>query len=127
MPNGVLLDAGVLVDCLRGRKEAVAYFEKETGPFILSAITVAERYAGIRGSREHRVMEQFILAFEVVPVDDEIARRGGLYRRDYSTSRGVGLADALMAATAQIKQSRLVSLNDRHFTMCKVHVPCRKS
>jgi predicted nucleic acid-binding protein len=127
MHNGILLDTDVLVDYLRGREEAIAYLEKETGPFILSAITVAELYAGIRGSREHRVMDQFILAFEIVPIDDEIARRGGLYRRDYGPSHGVGLADALIAATARVKQIKLVSLNERHFPMCKVQVPYRKS
>jgi len=35
----------------------------------------------------------------------------------------VGLADALIAATAELKQARLVTLNSRHFPMVAVEVP----
>ena len=67
-------------------------------------------------------MAQFWGAFEVILSDAEIARPGGLYRRDYGPGHGVGLADALIAAAASLHQARLVTLNARHFPMVEVEV-----
>ena len=55
------------------------------------------------------------------------AVRGGLFRRDYGKSHGVGLADALIAATAELAQATLVTLNAKHFPMLPtVLVPYQK-
>ncbi|NET45861.1 PIN domain-containing protein [Okeania sp. SIO2B3] len=54
-------------------------------------------------------------AFEIIQIDEKIATLRGLYPRDYSKSNGVGIADALIAATANIKQAKLVTLNRKHF------------
>jgi predicted nucleic acid-binding protein len=63
-----------------------------------------------------------------VPVDLAVAVRGGLYRRDFGKSHSTGLADALIAATAELSGARLVTLNDRHFPMLSdVIVPYQKS
>ncbi|MFV2045500.1 MAG: hypothetical protein ACC700_19990 [Anaerolineales bacterium] len=47
--------------------DLVEVFEKE---LLISAITVAEIFSGARGSEELDALEQFMLAFEVVPVDE---------------------------------------------------------
>ncbi|HXC24442.1 MAG TPA: PIN domain-containing protein, partial [Gemmatimonadaceae bacterium] len=66
-------------------------------------------------------------AFEVSPVDPEIAEVGGLLRRDFGPSHGTGLVDALIAATARRSGARLVTLNDKHFPMLKhILIPYRK-
>jgi predicted nucleic acid-binding protein len=122
----LLLDTDILVDYLRGRMEAAAYLETRTEPLLISAITVAELYAGVREGEERRLLEQFLSAFEIVDLSREIAREGGLYRRDYGPSHGVGLADALIAATAAVRPARLVTLNARHFPMLEVAVPYQK-
>ena len=123
MVKRLLLDTDVIVDYLRGRDEAVAYLESRAEPLLLSVITVAELYAGVREGEERRVLEGFLSAFEIIPMDKEIAQKGGLYRRDYGPSHGVALADALIAATAELQQARLVTLNERHFPMLEVDVP----
>jgi predicted nucleic acid-binding protein len=122
----LLLDTDVLVDYLRGRAEAAAYLESRTEPLLISTITVAELFAGVRETGERRLLEQFLGAFEIVPLTREIAQAGGLYRRDYGPSHGVGLADALIAATAELRQARLVTLNARHFPGLEVEVPYQK-
>ena len=93
---------------------------------LISTITIAELFAGVRDGEERRLLERFILAFKVIPVDDDIAKKGGLYRRDYGASHGIGLADALIAATAETKKATLVTLNQRHFPMSSVSVPFQK-
>ena len=71
----------------------------------VSSMVVAELYAGVRGddrSPEQVVLAEVLAAVEVVPVTAEVARQGGLYRRDFGKSHGVGLADAIIAASATL-------------------------
>lgn len=126
MAGLLLLDTDVLVDYLQGRMEAAVYLEARTEPLLISVITVAELFAGVREGEESRLLEQFLSAFEIVALTREIAREGGLYRRNYGPSHGVGLADALIAATAVLRPARLVTLNARHFPMLQVEVPYQK-
>lgn len=113
----LLIDTDVIIDYLRGRAEAVTYLEGLQEPLLVSAVTVAELYAGVREGAERTALEQFLAAFEVVPVDEAIAVLGGLFRRDYGKSHATGLADALIAATAESRQATLVTLNAKHFPM----------
>jgi predicted nucleic acid-binding protein len=117
MAAALLIDTDVLIDYLRGRAEAVTYLEGLQEPILVSAVTVAELYAGVREGAERTALEQFLAAFEVVPVDQAIAVKGGLFRRDYGKSHATGLADALIAATAESRQATLVTLNGKHFPM----------
>ena len=117
MAAPLLLDTDVLIDYLRARSEAVTYIESLTEPLLMSAITLAELYAGVREGAERTALDAFVRAFVVLPVDDEVAVKGGLYRRDYSKSHNVGLADALIAATAETHSATLVTLNRKHFPM----------
>jgi predicted nucleic acid-binding protein len=127
MTRRLLIDTDVIIDYLRDQTDAVTYIENLTEPLLLSAITVAELYAGVREGEERTALDAFITAFEIVPVVQEIALKGGLYRRDYKKSHDVGLADALIAATAQIKRATLVTLNKKHFPMLTtVIVPYQK-
>ena len=71
-------------------------------------------------SSPYRRLAQFLGAFEIIPLNAEIARPGGLYRRDYGPGHGGGQADALIAATAALHQARLVTLNARHYPMVEV-------
>jgi len=127
MTPRLLLDTNVLIDCLRGRIEALVYLRTRSESILISAVTVAEVFAGLREGEERREVEHFLALLEIIPVDTAIARKGGLYRRDYGPSHGVGLADALIAATAELHQARLVTLNTRHFPMVEVEVPYSKS
>jgi len=87
-------------------------------------MTVAELYAGVRGEREQRRLEQFLLVFQVLPVSQEVGRIGGLFRRNYGPSHGTGLVDALIGATAQLYQATLVTFNARHYPMLNgIQVP----
>lgn len=128
MPRPILLDTDVLIDYLRDLPAAVGFLENLTEPLLISSMTVAELYAGVREGEERQVLDLFIRAFEVVPVDDEIAIRGGLFRRDYRASHGTGLADAILAATAEFRRAQLVTLNARHYPMLSdLKVPYRKA
>lgn len=119
----LLLDSDVVIDYLKGQADAVSYIDGLTNPILLSAITVAELYSGVREGSERRVLEGFVASFEVVATTGEIAVKGGLYRRDYGKSYKIGIADALIAATAEVRGARLVTLNTKHFPMFPSLVP----
>ncbi|MFL6210898.1 MAG: type II toxin-antitoxin system VapC family toxin [Pyrinomonadaceae bacterium] len=128
MADRLLIDTDVLVDYLRGRAEAIAYLESLNAPLLISAVTVAELYAGVREGAERIALAEFTQAFEIVVIDQEIGIKGGLYRRDYSKSHNTGLADALIAATAETQQATLVTCNKKHFPMlANVIVPYQKA
>ena len=75
---------------------------------------------------EQAALEDFDSLFRVVPVSVEIAKAGGLYERDYSLSHGVGLADAILAATAEAENAELKTLNTKHYPMLKGVRPAYK-
>lgn len=117
MPIAFLIDTDVLINYLRDETIAVSYLESLPPPLLISAISVAELYAGVREGNERLALDEFLGAFEIVPVDEEIAVAGGLYRRGYGKSHGTGLNDALIAATTTLRNATLVTLNHKHFPM----------
>ena len=124
----LLIDTDVLIDYLCDQAEAVSYPENLIEQMLISAVNVAELYAGVREGPERIALDSFVRAFEVVPVDNGVAVKGGLFRRDYAKSHRIELPDALVAATAEMKHAQLVTLNKKHFPMLSnVIVPYRKA
>ncbi len=126
MPKLILLDTDVLVDFFRGFDKAVAFVNGNNARIILSSIVVAELFAGVKGDAEQAALQNFISLFRVVPVDATIGKAGGLYKRDYGKSHGVGLADAILAATAEAANAELKTLNIKHYPMLKGIKPAYK-
>ena len=124
MTGGILLDTNVLIDYLRGNEEASRFLESIQENLCVSAMTVAELYAGARNDRERSSLDKFVEAFSVLPVNKTISKKGGEYRRKYGKSHNVDLIDALIAATAVINEMNLFTLNKKHFPMLtKVSLP----
>lgn len=119
MTKPILVDTDVMVDFLRGDPKAVALVQTHSTRIILSSIVAAELYAGARGDEELSKLDSLISIFRVVPVSVELARAGGLYRRDYAKSHGLGLADAIIAATAEAENADLKTLNTKHYPMIR--------
>ena len=113
----ILLDTDVAIDYLRGVPVAVDFVQRHEQEIALSAVTVAELFAGVRAGQETTELEEFIRLFPVIPVDLEIAKSAGLHRRDFGPSHGTGLADGMLAATADLHTLGLKTLNTRHYPM----------
>jgi predicted nucleic acid-binding protein len=113
----MLFDTDVLIEYLRGEDEAQAYIDNISDAVYMSSITMAELYAGVRKGEELKRLEIFIETFEVTNLNKSIAKIGGLYRNQYKPSHGMGLADALIAATAKEIDAQLVTFNTKHFPM----------
>lgn len=123
-----LVDTDVIIDFLRGQPQAVAFMQAAPLPVHVSAISVAELFVGVRDGEEKTALDTMLSACRVHPLTADIATRGGLWRRDYGRSHGVGLADALIAATAEAARFELVTLNARHYPMLeRISIPYRKN
>ena len=119
MPKPVLIDTDVMIDFLRGHPKAMALVKKHSSRIILSSIVTAELYAGVRGDEELDTLDELVALFRVIPVSPALARAGGLNKRDYSKAHGVGLADAIVAATCEAENAELKTLNVKHYPMLK--------
>jgi predicted nucleic acid-binding protein len=106
----LLFDTDVLIEYLRGRDDI-------KNIMYMSSITMAELYAGVREGDEYKKLEIFIETFEVISLNKNIAKIGGLFRNQYKPSHGTGLADALIAATAKEIDAQIVTFNVKHFPM----------
>jgi len=112
-----LIDTDVLIDYLRGRPEAISFIEKNLSEGFLSVLTVAELYQGVRDGKERVKLARALSELRILPVTQDIAERGGLFSRDFRKSHGCGLADCLIAATADSHGLSLITLNVKHYPM----------
>ena len=128
MGTPVLIDTDVMVDFLRGNPKAVALVKAHSAHIILSSIVVAELYSGVRGDKELQTLDALVSLFRIIPVSPELAREGGLFKNKYAKSHGVGLAEAIIAASAKAEHAELKTLNVKHYPMFKgLRPPYRKA
>lgn len=101
----LLVDTDVLVDHLR----TGSGFEPAGNRVSCSVVTRAELFAG--RNTDEQVVRRLLDAFRELEVDRGIAELGGRLRRE----TGLGLADALIAATALLHDLSVLTRNTRHY------------
>lgn len=119
MPRPILMDTDVMVDFLRGHPKAVAFVKAEKNRIVFPSILVAELYAGVRNAEEMAVLDALVSMFRVVPLSAAIAQAAGLHKKHYAKSHALGLAAAIVAATAEAENAELCTLNTKHYPMFK--------
>lgn len=115
----ILVDTDVLIAHLRGDQGARDWLldARRREPLVTSVVTVTEMAGGMR-STERREVWALISALRPIPVTELIARRAGELMREFRRSHsGIGIADYLIAATAETHGAALATLNVRHFPM----------
>lgn len=115
----LLVDTGILIDCLRGHFAARAWLQALATPPAISAITLTELQWGARSQREQRDIAVMRSGSTVFDVTETIADRGGVLLRHYHPSHGIDVSDAIIAATAEQHGLALATLNLKHFPMIK--------
>lgn len=122
--TAVLLDTCILIDLLRGRADATAWFNDlverlgndPANVLAVSAITVHELIAGLRPDERERT-DALLSAFDVVTVDENIARASGALSNRYRKSHNLDALDSIIAASAAHTGAELVTTNLKHFPM----------
>lgn len=110
-----LVDTDVWIDFLRGAPQAVGFVKQLPSDVAISSISVAELYAGVREGAESQALTDLLDSLDVIELNRDMAQTGGLIRRDFGKSHGLGLNDALIAATAVHSKACLYTLNLKHY------------
>lgn len=113
----VLLDTTVLIDVLRGDEPAVEYLLGLGEVPTCSEVTRVEVLRGLR-SAERGHAERLFLRLRWAPVDEAVARAAGdIGRRLRRSHARLGVADLIIAATAEELGMELATTIVRHFPM----------
>ena len=119
-----LLDTDILIWVLRGKKDIidkVSQFKDESS-LSISVISIAEIYKNIFPS-ELTPTEDYLLQHIQLDVNQKIAKIAGLYWQEHSKQlKNLSLTDCLIAATANVHEAKLVTLNTKHFPMKDISV-----
>lgn len=119
-----LIDTDILIWVLRGNKKYEIFLQelKNKGSLSISTITIAEVYKNIYPSEMVKT-DNLLQELQTWDVTELIAKQGGLYWQQFSKKlKNLNLTDCLIAATANINNLKLVTLNIRHFPMHDIQV-----
>lgn len=112
-----LVDSDIVIDVLRRRHYTRPLLERwaARGPLAVSVVTHLEVYQGMRPGEEEAT-GILLDGLVSIPVDAHLARQAGLLLREVRT-RGftLGIADALVAATALSLGVPLLTNNVEHY------------
>jgi predicted nucleic acid-binding protein len=116
----ILVDSDVLIAHLRkveAARDWLVWARRSEGRLSASVVTYVEITGGMR-SAERAAVERLFEAIDFLDVDQEVAARAGELQRAHRRSPvGIGIADLLVAATAQVHELQLATLNVKHFPM----------
>lgn len=118
MAENALLDTGVLIAHLRnlpGLKEFLRRLASKA-TLLVSAVTVVEIWQGARPAEIEKTRLLFD-ALQVLPLDENLAEQAGRLAGELRRSGlTIGLADAIIAATALQARAPIITTNPKHFT-----------
>jgi len=119
-----LIDTDILIWVLRGNEKYEEFLQslKDKNAFSISTVTIAEIYKNIYPSellKTESVLEEFL----TWDVTKSIAKQAGLYWQQYVKQlKNLSLTDCLIAATANVNNLTLISLNIKHFPMNDIKI-----
>src|SRR5215467_10044089 len=115
-----LLDTGIIIDALngkRGRRQLIDQLIQDGADMACCSINVTEVYAGLRPSEEAKT-ERLLRSLKFYPVTWEIAKQAGdLLNVWRQKNRTLSLPDITIAAVALANQLVLVTGNPKDFPM----------
>ena len=114
----ILIDSDVLIWYLRGNAKAGECINNLTS-ISISSVVYMELLQGMRNRQELNLFKSFIRerGIECLPITSEITCRAIYFLESFSLSHGLRMADALIAATADLYGEPLLTANDAHYKM----------
>lgn len=114
-----LIDTDIIIWALRNNQKYIRLLKKlsKRGDLYISTITIAEVYKNVYPT-EYTNTEEILSKFRSIDITSLIAKNGGFYWQDFHKRlQNLSLADCLIAATANLSDLTLVTLNKKHFPM----------
>ncbi|MEQ9479970.1 MAG: PIN domain-containing protein [Algiphilus sp.] len=112
----MIFDTDVLIWFLRGNAKAAKAVDAADTRSI-SIVTYMELLQGARDKCESHQIKAFLkdFRFRTVPLTENIGHRASIYVEEYTLATSIGLADALVAATAVAANDILLTGNVKHY------------
>ncbi len=113
----IIVDTDILIDSARCVKDAVKCLQQieDKSSLAISAVTQMELIIGCRNKKELKSLDQFLQRFEIIHLTEQISDTASELLRTYRLSHGLLIADALIAATAIVSNTELVSKNQKDY------------
>ena len=118
------MDTDVLIDHEKGIAHAGDFLQKinrTENQLFLSVITLIELFTGL-SEEDRKRSDPLISLFDVIVVDREIGEKAAAYLHRFQKRSGVGLGDAVIAATAHSLRATIITRNQKHFPMSDIQV-----
>ena len=115
-----LLDTTILIEHLRGKKEAVSFITGLMGQghrLCVCCVNIAELYSGL--NREQGTRAKLLIdALDYCDATTDTAIQAGIYRYEFAR-QGISLSvtDTLVAAIAKTHGAIIVTANIKHYPM----------
>jgi hypothetical protein len=112
-----LVDSDILIDLSLGVKEALESLLALESEFelMVSTVTVMELIVGCRNKSELRSVRRLLQRFEVGMIDERVSAEAVALLEQYRLSHGLLIPDALIAATARVRNIPLATKNQRDY------------
>jgi len=110
-----LVDTSIIIAHLRGTAGAQITNETRLN-CVLSYVTVGELLQGARNKREQKTTTDVCSLFDIDWGSLSINRTSHRLLSEYAMSHGMGVMDAIIAATALERDLTIVTLNVKHFS-----------
>lgn len=115
-----LFDSSVLIAHLRGETRATKLLLATASQDRLASVLSRTEIEGGMRSAERADVARLFAVMHLVPVSDAVASRAGEHLRRYRRShQGIDIVDFVIAASAELHEAQLTTLNLKHFPMVK--------
>ena len=109
----ILVDSCIFIDIFRGNRQLYQDLLKQK--VFLNSIVYMELIQGSRDKIELGRINKFLKDFKILPITQKISKKSMELMKTYAISHGLLIPDALIAATAIIKNLPLWTFNRRDF------------
>ena len=112
----MIFDTDVMIWAFRGNRKALKAID-DAASRTISSVTYMELLQGVRNKTEMREMKKFLsqLGFITLPVTANVSNRAVTIMEETALRSDLGVADALIFATACETGRTLLSGNRKHF------------
>jgi len=113
----IVVDTDILIDAAHSVEDAVNCLQQieEKSVLAISVVTSMEMIIGCRNKKELTLLDHFFQRFEILSLENQISDTATELLKTYRLSHGLLIADALIAATAIVKGTQLISKNQKDY------------
>jgi predicted nucleic acid-binding protein len=117
----IIVDTDILIDAARCIDDAVNCLQQieDKSSLAISAVTQMELIIGCRNKKELKSLEHFLQRFEIISLNEQISDTAADLLKNYRLSHGLLIADCLIAATAIVTNTQLISKNQKDYRFIK--------